>query len=81
MADRLGTEFQLEVMFEPSPYAEARWILGAAPELEDFIGKHRPQMATDVNGDAVFLGKTSWEIGYVAERYPKISFTRTRERH
>ncbi|RZJ19838.1 MAG: hypothetical protein EON85_16470, partial [Brevundimonas sp.] len=25
MADRLGEEYGLEVIFEPSPYAEARW--------------------------------------------------------
>jgi peptide chain release factor 3 len=28
----------------------------------------------------VFLGKTAWEIGYVAERYPKVSFLKTKER-
>jgi hypothetical protein len=28
MADRLREEYQLDVIFEPSPFAEARWILG-----------------------------------------------------
>src|SRR6185295_19908673 len=28
MADRLANEYQLEVIFEPSPYAEARWLSG-----------------------------------------------------
>ena len=27
MADRLGEEYELDVIFEPSPFAEARWIL------------------------------------------------------
>jgi peptide chain release factor 3 len=80
MADRLGGEFQLEVIFEPSPYAEARWISGSKADLDDFMGKHRPQMAEDIDQAAVFLGKTSWEIGYVAERYPNVSFTKTKER-
>ena len=26
------------------------------------------------------LGKSAWEIGYVAEKFPKLSFQRTRER-
>jgi len=80
MADRLASEFQLEVIFEASPYAEARWITGAKADLEDFMGKHRPQMAEDIDQAPVFLGKTSWEINYVAERYPKVSFLTTRER-
>jgi peptide chain release factor 3 len=80
MADRLASEFQLEVIFEPSPYAEARWIAGSKADLEDFMGKHRPQMAEDIDQAPVFLGKTAWEINYVAERYPKVSFLKTKER-
>ena len=37
-------------------------------------------MATDIDESAIFLGKSAWEISYVAERYPKVSFLRTRER-
>jgi peptide chain release factor 3 len=80
MADRLSNEFQLEVIFEPSPYAEARWISGSKADLEDFMGKHRPQMAEDIDQAPVFLGKTSWEINYVAERYPNVAFLKTKER-
>ncbi len=29
MADRLGGEYALDVIFEPAPYAEARWLNGA----------------------------------------------------
>jgi peptide chain release factor 3 len=80
MADRLANEYQLEVVFEPAPYAEARWIAGAKADLEDFAGKHRGQMAADIDGDPVFLAKSTWELGYVAERFPKIAFTKAKER-
>jgi peptide chain release factor 3 len=80
MADRLANEYQLEVIFEASPYAEARWILGDKADLEDFMGKHRMQMATDIDDQAVFLAKTAWETGYVGERYPKVRFERSKER-
>ena len=80
MADRLKTEFNLEVIFEPSPYAEARWIKGDLADLEDFAGKHRSQMSRDIDKDPVVLAKTSWETGYMAERYPKITFLRAKER-
>ena len=80
MADRLGEEYGLDVIFEPSPYAEARWIKGEKADVEDFMGKYRPQMATDIDSDPVFLAKSSWETGYVGERFPKVAFTKTKER-
>jgi peptide chain release factor 3 len=80
MADRLTEEYGLEVIFEAAPYAEARWLLGDKAEVEDFAGKHRTAMAEDIDGQPVFLAKSAWEIGYVAERYPKVQFQRTKER-
>jgi peptide chain release factor 3 len=80
MADRLGEEYGLEVIFEPSPWAEARWIGGARTDLEDFMGKYRGQMARDIDDDPVFLAKSSWETGYVTERFPNVAFTKTKER-
>ena len=80
MADRLGEEYGLEVIFEPSPWAEARWIGGTKTDLEDFMGKYRGQMARDIDDDPVFLAKSSWETGYVMERFPNVAFTKTKER-
>ncbi|HEY1414420.1 MAG TPA: peptide chain release factor 3 [Caulobacteraceae bacterium] len=80
MADRLIGEYGLEVVFEPAPYAEARWLQGDADAIEDFAGKHRTAMARDIDGATVFLAKSAWEIGYVGERFPKLDFERTRER-
>ena len=80
MADRLGEEYGLDVIFEHSPYAEARWISGDKADLDDFAGKYRPQMAVDIDQAPVFLAKSSWETGYVGERFPKIRFMKTKER-
>lgn len=80
MADRLGEEYGLEVIFEPSPWAEARWIGGTKADLEDFMSKYRGQMARDIDDDPVFLAKSSWETGYVMERFPSVAFTKTKER-
>ena len=80
MADRLASEFNLEVIFEPSPFAEARWLGGDKADLEDFAGKHRGAMARDLDAAPVFLAKSSWETSYVSERYPKVALHRTKER-
>ena len=80
MADRLANEYQLEVIFEPAPYAEARWLSGEKADVEDFANKHKGAMAADIDEQPVFLAKSSWEIGYVGERFPKIGFERSKER-
>ncbi len=80
MADRLANEYQLEVIFEPSPFAEARWITGDKADLEDFMAKHRGAMGQDNDEQPVFLGKSGWEVNYVMERYPKVAFHRAKER-
>ena len=84
MADRLGEEYGLDCVFEPAPYAEARWVSpvegATGADLEDFAGKYRGQMARDIDGEPVFLAKSSWETGYVGERFPKVAFSRTKER-
>ena len=80
MADRLAGEYALEVIFEPAPYAEARWLGGEKADVEDFADKHRTAMAQDIDDQPVFLAKSAWEIGYVTERYPKLKFLKTRER-
>ncbi|HEY5412198.1 MAG TPA: EF-Tu/IF-2/RF-3 family GTPase, partial [Caulobacteraceae bacterium] len=80
MADRLGGEYALDVLFEPAPYAEARWLTGARADIEDFASKHKSAIAEDIDTQPVFLAKSAWEIGYVSERYPKVGFERTKER-
>jgi peptide chain release factor 3 len=80
MADRLREEYQLDVIFEQSPFAEARWLLGEKADLEDFMGKHRSAMGTDIDEQPVYLAKSAWDINYAADRYPKVRFERSRER-
>ena len=76
MADRLGEEYGLEVIFEPSPYAEARWIApvegSGAADVEDFMSANiAAQMARDIDQAPVFLAKSSWETGYVMRALPQ----------
>ena len=80
MQNRLGGEFQLDVVFEASPYGEARWLSGDKADLEDFSGKHRSAMAEDIDGQPVYLAKSAWYINYAVERYPKLKFSRAKER-
>ena len=37
-------------------------------------------MAEDIDNQPVFLAKSAWELGYVAERFPKLEFSKSKER-
>ena len=50
-------------------------------EIERLVSTYRNQMATDRDGAAVFLAKSAWELGYVAEKFKATRFAKTRERH
>ena len=81
LEERVSAEYGLDVMFEPSPYQAARWIsAGAKSDLESFMDKHRSQIAEDVDGAPVFLGKSAWEVAYVQDKTPSVRFTMTKER-
>ncbi|MEO6340298.1 MAG: peptide chain release factor 3 [Caulobacteraceae bacterium] len=80
MADRLSNEYGLDVVFEAAPFAEARWLAGGKADIEDFTGKYRSAMAEDIDSQPVFLAKSAWELGYVAERFPKLEFSKSKER-
>ena len=81
LLSRLDAEYKVDAGLEPAPFDTARWV-GAddAADLKAFTDINRSAMAKDRDGNAVFLAKTSWEVGYVADRYPKVRFAATRER-
>jgi peptide chain release factor 3 len=79
--ERMKAEYGLEVLFETSPYQAARWISADnRGDLDAFMEKSKMQMAEDVDGSPVFLGKSDWEIGYVLDKNPKIRFSSSKER-
>jgi peptide chain release factor 3 len=77
---RLNDEYGLDADLEPSPYDTARWIAADMAEIDKFVAAHRGQMAEDRDGAPVFLAKSQWELGYVAQKFPNVKFAKTRER-
>jgi peptide chain release factor 3 len=81
LKSRLVAEYDLDAELEASPYDSARWLSGSEAEIEKFSNANKGGMATDRDGAPVFLAKSAWETGYVAERFPNVKFLKTRERH
>jgi len=81
LKSRLVAEYELDAELEPSPYDVARWLSGEDTEIEKFREANKGGMASDRDGAPVFLAKSAWEVGYVADRYPNVKLLKTRERH
>ena len=81
LLSRLEAEYKVGANLEPSPFDTARWISSDDPAaLKDFMDLNRGALAKDRDGNPVFLAKSAWEVGYIAERYNKVTFAATRER-
>lgn len=81
LLSRLDAEYKVAAVLEPSPYDTARWIASDdAAALKEFVDLNRGAMAKDRDDNPVFLAKSAWEVGYVADRYAKVRFLATRER-
>ena len=81
LLSRLEAEYKVDAALEPAPFDTARWVSAEdAADLKAFTDLNRSAMARDRDGNPVFLAKTAWEVGYVADRYPKVKFAATRER-
>jgi peptide chain release factor 3 len=81
LLSRLEAEYKVAAGLEPAPFDTARWVSAdEAADLKGFTDLNRAAMAKDRDGNPVFLAKSAWEVGYVADRYPKVRFAATRER-
>ncbi len=81
MAERIATENNLEVLFEASPWAAARWLSSDdSAKLSAFLDSNRSAVAKDLDGAPVYLAKNAWDVGYVSDKNPAIRFTKTKER-
>ena len=81
LISRLDAEYKVAAGLEMAPFETARWVSATdAADLKAFMDVNRSAMAKDRDGNPVYLAKTSWDVGYVADRYPKVKFAATRER-
>ena len=81
LTSRVKAEYQIEVAFEAAPFETARWIESEDPaELKRFMDAQVHSMADDRDGAPVFLARSKYELSYMSEEWPKISFTKTRDR-
>jgi peptide chain release factor 3 len=75
LADRLSNEYGLPVGFDNAPCDSARWIEAPdARSLAKFVQENKSSVATDLDGAHVFLAASAFNLSWVQERNPDISF-------
>jgi peptide chain release factor 3 len=80
LADRIRTEYNIEVRFEQTSLQTARWLTASTPQaLQNFEAENRAAMADDHTDRPVFLARNDWHLERTAKDFPDIQFLRTRE--
>ncbi|MCI5060976.1 MAG: peptide chain release factor 3 [Alphaproteobacteria bacterium] len=80
LANRLESEYDLEVIFEPTQYVTARWVTGANDEVKKFSDGNRASLGQDRDETPVYLARNDWDLGRIQEDWPDLKFSATRER-
>jgi peptide chain release factor 3 len=79
LASRIEQEYSLPVRFEGSNFTSARWISGDKAEIEKLVNVNKQHIATDSDGDLVFLTRLQWDIDRVLRDYPGAKLTATKD--
>ena len=80
LADRIRTEYEIPVIFEPTSLYTARWVKAdSSLDLKNFIDSNRASIAEDHDGEPVFLARNAWHLNKTTEDFPKISLSATRQ--
>ncbi len=80
LADRIRTEYEIPVRFEPTELYTARWIAGADPaRVKAFIDANGAAIADDHAEDPVFMARNAWHLERAQTDWPEIEFRSTKE--
>ena len=80
LADRIRTEYEIPVIFEPTTLYTARWVKAETPaDMEAFIKANKGALATDHDDEWVFLARNAWHLNKTTEDFPKIKLLETRQ--
>ena len=80
LAERVRTEYDVPVCFEPTELYTARWVEGDEPLMvKQFCDSNRPAMAEDHDRSPVFLARNAWHMSKAEEDWPNLRFRATKE--
>ena len=72
LASRIELEYGLPVRFETSQFTSARWVNGEKLAVDKFSTANKQHIATDHDGDPVYLTRLQWDIDRIERDFPDI---------
>jgi peptide chain release factor 3 len=80
VAHRLATEYKVDAIYDGANISTARWLSYPDESMRrDFEREQAANIATDVDGNPVFLAANKYNLQVTMDRWPKIGFRATRE--
>jgi peptide chain release factor 3 len=79
LGSRIELEYGLPVRFEPSQFTSARWVHGDKLAVDKLTNANKQHMASDNDGDLVYLTRLQWDIDRIARDYPDVTLSATKE--
>jgi peptide chain release factor 3 len=80
VAQRLATEYKVDAIYDPANIATARWLSFPDETVRrNFEREQAGSLASDVDGNPVFLATNKYNLQVTMERWPKVLFHTTRE--
>jgi len=80
VAQRLATEYNVDALYETANISTARWLTFPDDATRrNFEREQAAALATDVDGNPVFLATNKYNLQVTIERWPKVGFHATRE--
>ncbi len=80
VAHRLAAEYKVDAIYDPANVATARWLTFPDDNARrNFEREQAAALASDVDGNPVFLATNKYNLQVTIERWPKVGFHATRE--
>ena len=77
---RLRNEYNVEAIYEPVDFQAARWVeCEDKKKLAEFEQKNQMSLAYDAEGFLTHLAQNEWMLNFFMEKWPDITFHKTRE--
>lgn len=80
VAQRLATEYKVDAIYEGTDVSTARWL--SFPDettKKEFEREQSARLATDVNGNIVYLATSIYNLETTMKHWPQVKFHATRE--
>lgn len=80
VTDRARNEYKVDLDFEETHFATARWLKSDDKKaLDAFVRSNPSSIMADRDGDPVFMASSAWDLDFKMQKHDNIQFLKTKE--